>query len=68
VIKTQLRVPEEVKAWIDREAERNDRSLNGQIVWALKQQMAASAAEPHREETGASVSQTSAPASRDHQP
>lgn len=61
--KSQLRLPEEVKAWVVGEAVRNERSQNGQIVWALRQAMAAQAAETS-EETGASVSQTSAPASR----
>lgn len=64
MIKTQLRLPEEVKAWVEDEARRNERSQNAEIIWALRQQMTARAALQQREETGASVSQTSAPASR----
>lgn len=63
MIKTQLRMPDEVKAWIDQQAVQNRRSLNGQIIWALEQQMAAAAAATS-EPTGASVSTTSAPADR----
>ena len=61
MIKTQLRLPDEVKVWVEQEAARSERSQNAQIIWALRQQMAANAAQTQCEETGASVSQTSAP-------
>lgn len=60
----RLRMPTEVKAWVEAEASRTTRSQNGLIVWVLRQQMAATAAEPNREEAGASVSTTSPPAPR----
>lgn len=63
MIDLRLRLPEEVKQWIEAEATRHQRSQNGQIIWILRQQMAATTADTS-EETGASVSQTSAPASR----
>lgn len=61
MIKTQLRMPEEVKAWVEGEAGRNERSQNAQIIWALRQQMTASAAKPQREETGVLSGQLSRP-------
>jgi hypothetical protein len=58
-----LRMPDDVKAWVMATATQQGRSQNSQIVWVLRQAMAATAASTS-EETGASVSQTSAPASR----
>lgn len=52
MIKTQLRIPEEVQAWVKGEAERHERSQNAQIIWALRQQMAAQAVE-NRDPAGA---------------
>jgi hypothetical protein len=52
MIKTQLRLPEEVQAWVKGEAERNERSQNAQIVWALRQLMAGQAVD-QREPAGA---------------
>jgi len=63
MIKSQVRLPDEVKAWLDREATRHERSMNAQIVWALKQVMAAQAAD-QSEETSAPGLGTCAPASR----
>lgn len=45
MISLQLRLPEDVKAWLALEAHRNERSQNAQIVWILRQAMAAQAAE-----------------------
>lgn len=35
-----LRLPADVKAWLFEQAERNERSQNGQMVWLLRQAMA----------------------------
>lgn len=35
-IQTRVRLPQDVKAWMDRDAEANCRSLNAQIVYCLK--------------------------------
>lgn len=35
----RIRVPEDVKAWIEAEAERNLRTQNAEIVIAIRQQM-----------------------------
>lgn len=55
----RLRLPDDVKAWLEADAKRHERSQNGHLIWLLRQCM-----NPTSEETGASVSQTSAPASR----
>lgn len=39
VIVMQLRLPQEVRDWVAKEAERTERSQNGMIVWLLKQAM-----------------------------
>ena len=39
VAKLQLRLPEDVKKWLEEEALRNDRSMNGQVVAILKEKM-----------------------------
>jgi predicted HicB family RNase H-like nuclease len=38
-IKFQLRLPEDVKAWLELDAQRNDRSMNGQVVAILRERM-----------------------------
>jgi hypothetical protein len=38
-IKFQLRLPEDVKAWLESDAARNDRSMNGQVVAILRERM-----------------------------
>ncbi|WP_202114599.1 Arc family DNA-binding protein [Massilia cellulosiltytica] len=38
-IKFQLRLPEDVRAWLEADAERNDRSMNGQVVAILRERM-----------------------------
>jgi len=38
-IKFQLRLPEDVRAWLESDAERNDRSMNGQVVAILRERM-----------------------------
>lgn len=35
-----LRLPSDLKAWLAEQAAQNERSLNGQIVWLLRQAMA----------------------------
>lgn len=59
-----LDLPSDAKAWVRTRAKASGRSQNSEIVWILKQAMAADPAVEDREETGASVSQTSAPAPR----
>ncbi|MCC6106119.1 Arc family DNA-binding protein [Acetobacter sp.] len=34
-----IRVPEEVKAWLENNARENERPLNGEVVFQLKQAM-----------------------------
>ncbi len=63
MIKTQLRLPEEVQNWVKGEAERHERSQNSQIIWALRQQMAAQAAETS-EPAGDLVAKQETPAGR----
>jgi hypothetical protein len=53
MISLQLRLPEEVRDWVRSGAEREGRSQNSQVVWLLRQAMAASAVEQQREETDA---------------
>lgn len=38
-IKFQLRLPSDVKAWLEADAERSDRSMNGQVVAILRERM-----------------------------
>jgi hypothetical protein len=38
-IKFQLRLPEDVRAWLQSDAERNDRSMNSQVVAILRERM-----------------------------
>jgi hypothetical protein len=38
-IKFQLRLPEDVRAWLQSDAERNDRSMNGQVIAILRERM-----------------------------
>jgi hypothetical protein len=40
VAKLQLRLPEDLKKWLEDAALRNDRSMNGQAVAILKEKMA----------------------------
>jgi hypothetical protein len=61
MIKTQLRVPEEVWAWAQHEASRNGRSTNAEVVQVLRQAMAAQAAEPQREPADVLSGQLSRP-------
>lgn len=38
-IKFQLRLPEDVRAWLELDAGRNDRSMNGQVIAILRERM-----------------------------
>lgn len=38
-IKFQLRLPPDVKVWLEQDAARNDRSMNGQVVAILRERM-----------------------------
>lgn len=38
-IKFQLKLPPDVKEWLKQDAERNDRSMNGQVVAILRERM-----------------------------
>lgn len=38
-IKFQLRLPADVKAWLEHDAQRNDRSMNSQVVAILRERM-----------------------------
>lgn len=38
-IKFQLRLPEDVRAWLESDADRSDRSMNGQVVAILRERM-----------------------------
>lgn len=38
-IKFQLRLPEDVRAWLELDADRSDRSMNGQVVAILRERM-----------------------------
>ena len=38
-IKFQLRLPADVKNWLELDAERNDRSMNSQVVAILRERM-----------------------------
>lgn len=38
-IKFQLRLPADVKSWLELDAERNDRSMNSQVVATLRERM-----------------------------
>ena len=40
VAKLQLRLPEDLKKWLEENALLNDRSMNGQVVAILKEKMA----------------------------
>jgi predicted HicB family RNase H-like nuclease len=37
--KFQLRLPPDVKRWLEEDAQRNDRSMNGQVVAILRERM-----------------------------
>jgi len=37
--KFQLRLPHDVKQWLEGDAQRNDRSMNGQVVAILRERM-----------------------------
>lgn len=52
MIDLRLRLPDDVKAWIEQEAGRNARSQNSQIIWILREAMAAQAVE-NRDPAGA---------------
>lgn len=39
-VKSQLRLPADVKAWVADQAAQHERSQNSQIVWLLRQAMA----------------------------
>lgn len=56
-----LRLPDEVKNWVTAQAARSERSQNAEIVWILRREMAAMAAEQQREETGVLSGQLSRP-------
>ncbi|WP_415503353.1 Arc family DNA-binding protein [Acetobacter sp.] len=43
-----IRVPEEVKAWLEKNARENERTLNGEAVFQLKQGMERKENEPNR--------------------
>jgi hypothetical protein len=34
-----LRLPPEIKSWLEKDAKRNDRSMNGQVVALLRERM-----------------------------
>lgn len=34
-----IRLPQEMKDWVVREAKRNERTVNSQVVWLLRQKM-----------------------------
>ncbi len=38
-IKFQLRLPADVKSWLELDAERSDRSMNSQVVAILRERM-----------------------------
>lgn len=38
-VKFQLRIPEDVKSWLESDAIRNDRSMNGQVIAILRERM-----------------------------
>ena len=38
-IKFQLRLPADLKSWLEADAQRNDRSMNGQVVAVLRERM-----------------------------
>jgi len=38
-IKFQLRLPADVKTWLEHDAQRNDRSMNSQVVAILRERM-----------------------------
>lgn len=38
-IKFQLRLPSDVKSWLELDAERSDRSMNSQVVAILRERM-----------------------------
>lgn len=44
-IKFQLRLPEDVKSWLELDAQRNDRSMNGQVIAILRERMNRQSAE-----------------------
>ena len=44
-IKFQLRLPPDVKRWLELDAERSDRSMNSQVVAILRERMSQQAAE-----------------------
>lgn len=50
MISLQLRLPEDVRDWVRAQAGRSERSQNAQIVWLLRQHMAANAAQPRDDE------------------
>ena len=41
--KLQLRLPQDLKKWLEEDAVRNDRSMNGQVVAVLRERMTAQA-------------------------
>ena len=47
-IKFQLRLPEDVKHWLESDAERNDRSMNSQVIAILRERMNRQAEEAGR--------------------
>ncbi|NHZ88629.1 Arc family DNA-binding protein [Massilia sp. CCM 8733] len=38
-IKFQLRLPADLKTWLEEDACRNDRSMNGQVIAVLRERM-----------------------------
>ena len=38
-IKFQLRLPPDLKAWLEQDAQSNDRSMNGQVIALLRERM-----------------------------
>jgi hypothetical protein len=38
-IKFQLRLPPDIKIWLETDAQRNDRSMNGQVLAILRERM-----------------------------
>lgn len=39
LIKLQIRLPQDIKKWLEEDALKNDRSMNGQVVAVLRERM-----------------------------
>lgn len=51
-IKFQLRLPPDLKAWLEQDAARNDRSMNSQVVAILRERMSQQAQISQNEQRG----------------